>query len=219
MLAELLNRIIMPLVHSEKIDENTTLLLWSLTESEPELRENLGLVNNMDELDAISHPQKIREWLASRLLIKKLVEEFGILYEGLHKDEHGKAFLVNNGSHISLTHTADYVAAVLNVKSAVGIDMERKNEKLNRTARKFLSDSELLHAGNDVSRLCIYWCAKEAVYKLYGKKKVSLKDAIHIHPFGADNLLVEATLTDGDKVISASVKLFWIGDYCLAIAI
>ncbi|REA61253.1 4-phosphopantetheinyl transferase [Dyadobacter luteus] len=209
----------MPLVHSEKIDANTTLLLWNLTEDESVLREMLGQVNNMDELASISHPQKIREWLASRLLIKKLVEEFGILYEGLHKDEHGKAFLVNNGSHISLTHTADYVAAVLNLESSVGIDMEKRSEKLIRTARKFLSEAEFEHSGNDITRLCIYWCAKEALYKLYGKKKISFKHDILIHPFESDQLVISGTLTDDEKIVSSPIQLFWIEDHCLAISL
>lgn len=209
----------MPLVHSEKIDANTTLLLWNLTEDEAVLREMLGQVNNMNELDSISHPQKIREWLASRLLIKKLVEEFGIIYEGLHKDEHGKAFLVNNGSHISLTHTADYVAAVLNLESSVGIDMEKKSDKLIRTARKFLSDEEFQQSGNDVTKLCIYWCAKEALYKLYGKKKISFKEDIRINPFDAHQLLISGTLTDEAKVISSPIQLFWVENHCLAISL
>ena len=72
----------MPLVHSEKIEENSTLLLWSLTESETELRESLGFTYNFGELESISHPQKIREWLASRLLIKTLavVTKVGAVY-------------------------------------------------------------------------------------------------------------------------------------------
>ena len=60
----------MPLVHSEMIEESSTLLLWKLTETETELKENLGYAYNSEELAAISHPQKLREWLASRLLIK-----------------------------------------------------------------------------------------------------------------------------------------------------
>lgn len=209
----------MPLVHSGKIDGNTTLLLWNLTEDESALRDMLGPINNLSELASITHPQKIREWLASRLLIRKLVEEFGIVYEGLHKDEHGKAFLINNGSHISLTHTNDYVAAVLNLDSSVGIDMERKSEKLIRTARKFLSDAEFEHADHDITKLCIYWCAKEALYKLYGKKKISFREDIRIDLFENHELLIKGTLKDHDKVIRCVIQLLWIGDHCIAIAL
>ena len=209
----------MPLVHSGKVDANSMLLLWSLTESESELRSSLGSTYNFIDLETISHPQKIREWLASRLLVKTLAEESGIFYEGTHKDEHGKAFLVNNDSHISLTHTADYVAAVLNLQSSVGIDMERKSEKLLRTARKFLSDHEYEKAGNDMATLCVYWCAKEALYKLYGKKKVSFKDSIRIKPFSITDSEIAGTLLDGDKLVTSRIRLLWFNDYCLAIAL
>jgi 4'-phosphopantetheinyl transferase len=209
----------MPLVHFGKIDADSTLLLWSLTESEPELRDSLGSTYNFIDLETISHPQKIREWLASRMLIKTLAEESGIFYEGTHKDEHGKAFLVNNDSHISLTHTIDYVAAAINLNSSVGIDMEKKSEKLQRTAKKFLSESEYEHSGNDLAKLCVYWCAKEALYKLYGKKKISFKDSIRIDNFSLDDPEITGTLKDDEKLISSKIRILWFDDYCLAIAL
>lgn len=219
MLAEFLNRNIMPLVHSEQIDANSTLLLWSLTETESELRALLGSPYNFEDLVYITHPQKVREWLASRLLLKYLAEKFGIYYEGTHKDEHGKAFLVNNDSHISLTHTAAYVAAVMHRHSPVGIDMEKMSEKLIRTARKFLSPAEEELGGSDIKRLCMYWSAKEALYKMYGKKKISFKEAIYIHPFSDEDQEVGGTLTDSPRIISARIRIFWLEDYCLAIAL
>lgn len=209
----------MPLVHSEQIDANSILLLWSLTESETELRSSLGSTYNFHDLEAISHPQKIREWLASRMLLRKLVEEFGIIYEGTHKDEHGKAFLINNDSHISLTHTADYVAAVINLHSAVGIDMEKKSDKLLRTANKYLSEGEYSVADNEIHRLCMYWCAKEALYKLYGKKKISFKQAIYIETFANDDREITGILRDDEKIITSRIKILWFGEYCLAIAL
>ena len=209
----------MPLVHSEKIEANSTLLLWRLTESETQLRDSLGLIDNLTDLDAITHPQKKREWLASRLLIKTLAEQFGIFYEGTHKDEHGKAFLVNNNSHISLTHTLEYVAAVINSSSAVGIDMEKIDEKLRRTAKKYLSDPELMHANNDLSRLCTYWCAKEALYKLYGKKKISFKDSIYIKAFLTQEDQIYGILKDEEMAVNSRIHLRWFDNYCLAIAL
>ena len=208
----------MPLVHSEKIEENSTLLLWKLTESETELRESLGSVYNFNDLSSISHPQKIREWLASRMLLRILAETFGLFYEGTHKDEHGKVFLVNNSTHISLTHTFDYVAAVINSTSPVGIDMEKKSEKLQRTSRKYLSNTELDHSENEISRLCVYWCSKEALYKLYGKSKVSFKDSIYIQPFNLNESQINGILKDEDTVVNSRIYLRWIEDHCLAIA-
>jgi 4'-phosphopantetheinyl transferase len=209
----------MPLVHSERIGETCTLLLWKLTETESELRETLGNGFNSEELSSISHPQKIREWLASRMLIKVLVEQFGITYAGLHKDQHGKAFLINNDSHISITHTFEYVAVAINPFAAVGIDMEKSDPKLQRTANKYLSPSEFEHAKNELPNLSIYWCAKEALYKMYGKKKISFKDSIYIHPFSVDNNIVIGKLTDEDLILDSRIHVRWFDGHCLAIAL
>jgi phosphopantetheinyl transferase len=209
----------MPLVHSEMIEKSSTLLLWKLTETETELKENLGYAYNSEELSAISHPQKLREWLASRLLIKIIAEQFGINYIGTYKDEHGKAFLIDNDSHISITHTFDFVAVAINPPAAVGIDMEKMDPKLQRTSKKYLSQSEFEHAGDETALLCMYWCAKEALYKLYGKKKISFRESIYIEPFDKDALLLKGTLTDVDRVISANITVRWFDHHCLAIAL
>ncbi|GGB91511.1 4'-phosphopantetheinyl transferase family protein [Dyadobacter sediminis] len=209
----------MPLVHSEKIDKTSTLLLWELTETEAELRKMLGNAYNSEDLLKITHLQKQREWLASRLLIQQLAEQFGITYNGTHKDEHGKAYLVNNNSHISITHTFEYVAVVINPESAVGIDMEKTDAKLQRTSRKYLSGPEFEHAGNELAILCTYWCAKEALYKLYGKKKISFKNSIYIQPFDAEMPVLTGILTDEDRVITSSIYLRWFNGHCLAIAL
>ena len=209
----------MPLVHSEMIEESSTLLLWKLTESEAELRSGLGSKYNFSDLNSITHPQKIREWLASRILLRTLAEEFGLLYEGTHKDEHGKVFLVNSHIHISLTHTFSYVAAVINPFSPVGIDMEKKDEKLQRTSRKYLSEIELNHAENDISNLCVYWCAKEALYKLYGKNGVSFREAIHIEEFSPTDVQINGKLSDNGQSVDSRIYLRWIENHCLAVAV
>ncbi|NIJ53462.1 4'-phosphopantetheinyl transferase family protein [Dyadobacter arcticus] len=209
----------MPLVHSEMIEETCTLLLWKLSEPETELREWLGSAYISEELNAISHPQKVREWLASRLLIKTLAEQFGIAYVGLHKDEHGKAFLIDNDSHISITHTFEFVAVALNPFAAVGIDMEKCDEKLQRTATKYLSSGEIAHAENEITRLCMYWSAKEALYKLYGKKGISFRDSIRILPFLQSAEILEGTLTDNTRLVNSKIHVRWFDQHCLAISL
>lgn len=213
------NSITMPLVHSEKIEDSSTLLLWKLTETEAELQTALGNGFNQEELDKISHPQKKREWLASRMLIKTLAEQFGINYVGIHKDEHGKAFLIDNDSHISITHTAEFVAVAINPAAAVGIDMEKTDPKLQRTSKKYLSPPEYDHAQDEMDRLCMYWCAKEALYKLYGKKKISFRDSIFISPFQNVDILLRGQLTDEDLIVPSNIYVRWFDGHCLAIAL
>jgi 4'-phosphopantetheinyl transferase len=209
----------MPLVHSEKIEEASTLLLWKLSETVVDLHEKLDATFNYEDLESISHPQKQREWLASRLLIKILAEELGVNFKGTYKDTHGKVYLSANEAHISITHTLDYVAAILNPVVTVGIDMEKLDPKLQRTSRKYLNEKELIHANDEVKILGMYWCAKEAVYKHFGKTGISFKDDIYVLPFSENELMLKAELKSDQETIQSNLHIRWFEDYCLAISI
>jgi hypothetical protein len=41
----------------------------------------------------------------------------------------------------------------------------------------------LLDAGNDETKHCIYWCAKESLVKIYGKKDLVFAENLEIMPF------------------------------------
>ncbi len=209
----------MPLVHSEKIEEKVTIYLWQLVESETELKSLLSCKYNTEDLQTISHPQKIREWLASRLLIKTMVEASGLVYYGTHRDENGKVFLINHTHPISISHTHDYVAAVISEASPCGIDMEKMDPKLTRVANKFLSSGELESASDDIKKLCIYWCSKEALYKLHGRKKVSFREDIVISEVVASSKKVSGVLKEGPVIIKSPIHIRWVGDYCVAISV
>lgn len=209
----------MPLVHSEIIGDKKTIFLWELVESEFELLAQLGNDLNFEDLHTISHPQKRREWLASRLLIKMLVEHIGLVYYGTYKDDNGKGFLINHDCHISLTHTNDYVAVAINLEGAIGIDMEKMDVKLSRVASKFLSNEEFENAFSNVKKQCIFWCSKEALYKLHGRKKVSFKNDITISQVCDSSKLVFGVLRDNAIEIKSSIHIRWIDDYCIAISV
>lgn len=210
----------MPLVHSENMTEECHLMVWRLSETEEELR--IGLPSPIDEIElsSISHPQKKREWMAGRLLLSHLVNESGHRFRGIRKDEHGKPFLIDCSCYISLTHTAEYVGAVLHTHQPIGIDMERKHDKLVRTAARYLNERERAHAGEELSCLCIYWCAKEALYKLNGRKKVSFREDIALDYFNPETLNAMGTLHEqGFLPIRANLHIRWIEEYCLVVAI
>jgi len=131
----------------------------------------------------IVHEAKRLEYLAARVLMKQVCETLGFAYEGLRKNQHGKPFLKENRHHVSLTHSYPYVAVQVHPQVPVGIDLEQPKTKLLRVAPRFLSAAELPEAGVDLTRLCVYWCAKEALYKLQGTPGVLFSIHLHIHPF------------------------------------
>jgi 4'-phosphopantetheinyl transferase len=209
----------MPLYQNENLPESSQLLVWKLEETEEELVALLPSIHDNSELEIISHPQKRREWLASRIVIRMLAEMAGVPYQGVWKDEHGKPFLIGRSNFISITHTADFVAGVIHPNTPVGIDMEKKNDKLIRIARKFLSETESSTAGNRIDDLCLLWCSKEALFKLNGRKNISLKTNIAVEFPSATAPVYSGWINDGAEIKKAAIHIRWIDQYCLAIAL
>lgn len=169
----------MPLVHLKE-SSTPSVALWHITESEDELK---SLAVNEECPQDIVSPLKRLEWLSGRILISSLAKQQGISYQGIVKDQFGKPFLKDNTHQISLSHSYPYVAAQIHVSHSVGIDIEQPKDKLLRIASRVLDDGELEDAGTDIVKHCIYWCAKEALYKIYGKRGLLFTNHLKVKPF------------------------------------
>ena len=192
----------MPIIHLKKPNENSPTggwgaAIWQITETHDELMAMLSSEILTDaELAEIHHPLKQIEFFASRLCLQFLANSLNIKYLGTKKNEYGKPFLVGSSWQMSLTHTPKYIAVVMHETLPVGIDMEKPSEKMRRISHKFLSESELGNAENDIEKLCIYWSAKEAMYKIYGKRKVIFNENLFVFPF-----------EKGEKMIDGKIKM------------
>jgi 4'-phosphopantetheinyl transferase EntD len=132
---------------------------------------------------ALTNPLKRLEFLAGRVLIKTLLDVWEMPFDGLTKDEFGKPFLTGSHMKTSLSHSYPYVAAILHRHKNVGIDLEQPKNKLLRIGPRVLSASELEDAGQDIVKHCIYWCAKESMIKIHGKKDLIFSRNLIITPF------------------------------------
>ena len=169
----------MPVLRSEKLPNEVNYVLWHITESVEMLEQAMDwTAQGLMEYKKISHPQKQAEWLAGRLAAMALCEDLGLEYGGLQKDEFGKPHLVDAPGHISLTNCFPFAAAGFHAKGPVGIDLEIPREKLHRLATKFLDDQEQLLSEDNRLALAIRWSAKEALYKLHGRKRLAFKEDI-----------------------------------------
>lgn len=185
----------MPVIIEKTYKNQLFIAVWEITESHNELQAMLPSEILTDaELASIHHPQKQTEFFCSRLTIKYLANQLGITYLGIKKDEYGKPYLVGSDWQFSLTHTANYIAVAMHPNKPLGIDMEKPNETLRRIAHKFLSETERDAAGNDLDKLCIYWSAKEALYKLYGKRKVIFIDNLMVYPFEKNQQVISGRI-------------------------
>jgi phosphopantetheinyl transferase len=154
--------------------------LWRVAENENSLLAKVPLEKIPD---TISNPSKRVEFLAGRALIQTLLQEWKMTYAGLTKDSFGKPYLNGLNIHLSLSHSFPFVAAILHRNRNVGIDLEQPKDKLLRIAPRILSPEELADAGHDIIKHCVYWCAKEALIKIYGKKDLTFAKNLLISPF------------------------------------
>lgn len=210
----------MPVILEKKYENNISLAVWQITESHDELQAMLPSEILTDaELASISHPQKQVEFFCSRLVIKHLANSLGIKYLGIKKDECGKPYLVGSNWQMSITHTSNYVAAVMHPSEALGMDMEKPSEKLQRIAHKFLSETERTEAENDIEKLCIYWSAKEALYKLYGKRKVIFNENLFVFPFLKEQNKITGRLKINEIDKTYNIYVEKIDGYILVVAV
>jgi 4'-phosphopantetheinyl transferase len=155
--------------------------LWKIDETEETLAAEISMFESVPE--TITNPFKRLEFLAARVLLKELTNSLDQRYSGITKDNFGKPFLKDSMFQISLSHSYPYVAAIIDQGQPVGIDLEQPKPKLLKIASRVLAKEELDDAGTDVIKHCIYWCAKESLIKIHGKKDLVFAEHIRINPF------------------------------------
>lgn len=173
----------MPLQELHSI-KSGKIALWHITEDEINLSNELQL--EICPKNIISSLKRL-EWICGRLLLQHLATSLDVSYKGIQKDEFGKPFLKQSNYHISLSHSYPFVAAQIHPERSVGIDIEQPKQKLLKIAPRILDEGELKNAGVDIVKHCVYWCAKEALYKVYGKRGLLFTHHLHLKPFDLQN--------------------------------
>ena len=150
------------------------------------------------------------------MLLKHLLgEDFRLYY-----DDKGKPHLSKPEVHMSLSHSHDKLAIVINEQEATGIDIELIRDKVIRIRNKFLSVPELEDAGMEVEKLLVYWAAKETLYKIYGLKEVDFIAHLFIAPFTwRDKGFVYGTIKLGSQEQKFELRYEKLDDYILVLAI
>lgn len=176
----------MPLHTHHSILRQGEYAIWTIEESEDFFREQLQLSpTELEQVNRIKGEGRRLEWLASRYLIHLMSgrEQRGTLL----KDEFGKPHLENSSFHISISHSNKKAAAIA-APFSVGIDLQKIVGKIERIAHKYMRTNEMesLQEATRLEHLHVYWGAKEALYKAYGRKKLDFRTHILIEPFEYD---------------------------------
>ena len=173
--------------------------IWHITETEEELAEITSVpTDELEEISYIKSPSLRKQKYAVRALLDAMFEEK--VYLSHH--DNGKPYIENCVTNISITHTENYVAMILNDNKEVGIDIESLARDFSAVEKKALSEDEIDDLEDDDNRneqLAIYWCAKEAIYKMLGQYHVNFAEQIEVERFRPRNDgWLEATFIDRD---------------------
>lgn len=172
----------MPLYLKKVLDNEATIGVWHITETEEEL---IGLSSTpsdeMEEISYIANESMRKQRLAVRALLCQLFDEK--VYLSHH--DNGKPYLENMVTNISITHTNEYVAVILHDEEDVGIDVESLDRDFSVVEKKALSEDEIEDLDDDKKneQLAIYWCAKEAIFKRVSAYNVDFAEQIEVERF------------------------------------
>ena len=166
-------------VFYEHINDFAKIAIWHIAEEKNFFLERVPLQRE------ITHPHKQLQHLAGRYLLQHLYPDFP--YHLIEIADTRKPYLPNEEYHFSISHCGDYGAVIVSKDHRVGIDIELVTAKVERIKHKFLNDHELWTIGKQslnqqLHKLTLLWCCKEAVFKWYASGGVDFKDDIQLHP-------------------------------------
>ncbi|MDW7692188.1 4'-phosphopantetheinyl transferase superfamily protein [Flammeovirgaceae bacterium SG7u.111] len=204
----------MPLLKENQVKQGVYWGIWNITESEEHLHQAYPFEEVKSELGNIKIELRRKQWLAGRILVGELLKKRSLPFEGIWKDQHEKAFLKDSNFSISLSHSGDYAVAIVDEYKSTGIDIEMVQPKIHRVAGRILNEAEMNLAGENTKELTAYWCAKEALYKLYGKREVIFKEELFIEkPNGDSNFMGKVRKNGFNKNIPMKADEF--GDFMI----
>lgn len=126
-----------------------------------------------DYVKFIQNSKRKKEVAVTLFIIKQLFGNDTVLKH----NENGKPFLKNSSIHISISHSGNLLCIAYSDKYEVGIDIQFWSNALYRTVDKYLSTNEQQQLDiNNKTVLLKSWTAKEAAYKIFNIKNLSLKD-------------------------------------------
>lgn len=163
---------------SEKIAyKSVTVYLLYYTDFDVEDHLHNLLSAEQQQLNLFAHPNRKREYVATRILRTMVFGNEPILY-----NEVGAPYIMAAG-FVSISHAQNVVGLAFSEEHPVGLDLEPIRPKVLRVCHKFLSEEEreVLDSSN-VETMIKVWSGKEALYKLAGRKKIQLSKELRLMP-------------------------------------
>ena len=142
-----------------------------------------------------------REHLAWRRIVRR---ELGAKVHIDYNDV-GAPVVDASGRWISVAHGGESVAVAI-ADRPVGVDIESLGRDFDRVAPRYMTSEELSLSSNE-HWACYAWCAKEAMYKLYGRRGVELRGDIRLESFDSESMVIYGSMVDETSSI-IKISLF-----------
>lgn len=172
----------MPQTEIRQINDQTYMGFWKITETIPELMAQLKTLRPTKEIPTYKSEVRQKEWLASRILAYQLLEKFTSEQIVLRSNEDGKPIFPETKLHVSISQSAEQVVVAVSACYEVGIDIEKIKPKALKLAFKFLSANELAFVQQNEIKACLYWSAKETLFKMYSRKQLHFIENLLLEP-------------------------------------
>ena len=172
----------MALFLTKELENEATIYVWEITETEQQLMDMCSIPRNeMEELSMIRSEARRKEKLAVRALLGEIFDDK--VYLGHH--DNGRPFLHNSAQEISISHSNRFVAIITHRDEALGIDIESLERSFDAVEKKVLSEEEREDLGerNRKLQLAIIWSAKEAIFKRMSQLDVDFAEQKEIDKF------------------------------------
>ena len=189
----------MSLYKTITVNSATKVLIWKIEESFDTLLKNIELsTKNTDRLNSMKSILHQKGFLS----IRHLLAIEGYTDYDLYYDTNGKPHL-KDGLYISITHSFIFSAIILS-DIKVGIDVEKKRDKILRIAHKFtfFKNLDKLSLISKIRKLTIIWCAKESLYKSFNRVGLTFLNHIHVEDFNLYQNETTAIVNFDNKVES-----------------
>ncbi|NQY68581.1 MAG: 4'-phosphopantetheinyl transferase superfamily protein [Flavobacteriales bacterium] len=142
-----------------------------------------------------------REFVATRILRCRNLGADQILY-----DPNGAPFIKGEG-FISVSHSGDTVGLAINKNHSVGLDIEFPRKNILKIKSKFLSEREMqLFDCTNPDVVTKLWSAKEALYKLAGRKEILFIEELLLSK--TEDGLLSGTIINPDHELYVKLDIF-----------
>lgn len=168
------------LLKNEKLSNNTQVGIWRIEETPDYFLNRMNITEGSLAKIAKMNERRKTEWLAARHLLQQMMGNHVFCYS----DEFGKPVFQDGNRQLSISHSRGLATVVVSDK-AIGVDIQEIAPKIKRIAHKFMreEETESLNEASHLQHLHIYWGAKEALYKAYGKRGLDFRRHILVDPF------------------------------------